>query len=59
MTGIKIFGYLGVKNSLPAPRIFAMHLLRFVRELLVKEAVRRGYAFLPNKPDDCDDTPED
>lgn len=43
MLGITAFGYLGIKNSVPALRIFAGHLLRFVRELLADEAVKRGY----------------
>lgn len=42
--GVMTVGYLGIKNSVPALRIFAGHLLRFVRELLADEAVKRGYA---------------
>gem|GEM_PF-4047793 len=43
MNGIMVVGYLGIKNSRPALRIFAGHLLLFVRELLADEAVKRGY----------------
>lgn len=42
--GIGPMGYLAIKNSTPALRIFAMKLLELVRRLLVDEAVKRGYA---------------
>lgn len=43
MLGIMAMGYLGIKNSMPAPRIFAMKLLQLVRGLLTDEAVKQGY----------------
>lgn len=43
MLGITALGYLGIKNSTPALRIFAMELLQLVRGLLADEAVKRGY----------------
>ncbi len=43
MVGITALGYLGIRNSVPALRVFAMKLFRLVRGLLVDEAIKRGY----------------
>ncbi|MBI4280796.1 hypothetical protein HY628_01200 [Candidatus Uhrbacteria bacterium] len=43
MRAIAAIGYLGIKNSVPALRVFAQNILKLVGELVADEAVRRGY----------------
>ncbi len=52
MRGVATMGYLGVKNSTPAVRLFSYDLLDFARELITETAIERGYTPIATEQQD-------